>query len=58
MPNNGQKKKRGVSNPPYMADAKEETPNGRKRNDERRKRGTKVQRRGRRKNAYPNQIRG
>lgn len=29
MPDNGQKKKRGVSYPPYMADAKEETPNGR-----------------------------
>ena len=28
MPDNGQKKKRGVSYPPYMADAKEETPNG------------------------------
>ena len=27
MPNNGRKKKRGVSYPPYMADAKEETPN-------------------------------
>jgi hypothetical protein len=29
MPDNGQKKKRGVSYPPYMADAKEETPNER-----------------------------
>ena len=29
MPDNGQKKKRGVSYPPYMADAKSETPNER-----------------------------
>lgn len=29
MPDNGQKKKRGVFYPPYMADAKRETPNER-----------------------------
>ena len=52
MPNNGQKKKRGVSYPPYMADAKEETPNGRKRDGER-KRGTKVPRTERRADIYP-----
>ncbi len=55
MPDNGQKKKRGVSYPPNLADAKKETPNGRKR-DEERKHGTKVPRTERRKKNYMNKL--
>ena len=52
MPDNGRKKKGGVSYPPYMADAKEETPNGKNGMTKQESAALKYRERNEEKNAY------